>query len=196
MKTSLWEIARSQKTNDRWTSWRVHCTEKTRRQRPRICYESCNCPGTYLSQMSYLNWLRILTYTCPPYFTMSVTGLFVRQGQENLIYKFTTSVTELGSVTDGRPGPARQKRDSEQSKTRFGAKTGFGSRRTGHGTVTKPGLPQRPGSRAINQALHHKVGTLLYQCYLSAFTILLQDVQGLVLCSCKISIETIQIVLI
>jgi hypothetical protein len=127
--------------------------------------------------MSYLNWLRILTYTCPPYFTMSVTGLFVRQGQENLIYKlglfvrqgqenliykFTTSVTELGSVTDGRPGPARQKRDSEQSKTRFGAKTGFGSRRTGHGTVTKPGLPQRPGSRAINQALHHKVGTLLY----------------------------------
>ncbi len=43
---------------------------------------------------------------------------------------------------------------------------------------------------------HHKVGTPLYQCYLSAFTILLQDVQGLVPCSCKIGIETIQIVLI
>jgi hypothetical protein len=27
---------------------------------------------------------------------------------ENLICKFTTSVTKLGSVTDGRPGPARR----------------------------------------------------------------------------------------
>jgi hypothetical protein len=54
MKTSLREIVRSQKKNDRWTSWRVHCREETRRWRPRLCYERCNCPETYLSQMSYL----------------------------------------------------------------------------------------------------------------------------------------------
>jgi hypothetical protein len=40
------------------------------------------------------------------------------------------SVTELGSITDGRPGPARKKRDSEKKRD-FGAKTGFGFRRTG-----------------------------------------------------------------
>jgi hypothetical protein len=40
---------------------------------------------------------------------------------------------------------------------------------------------------------HHKVGTPLYWCYLNTFTIFLQDVQGLVLYSCKIGIEIIQI---
>ncbi len=49
------------KKKDRWTSWRVHCREETRRRIPRMCYESCNCPGTYLSQMSYLNRLRFLS---------------------------------------------------------------------------------------------------------------------------------------
>ncbi len=39
-------------------------------------------------------------------------------------------MTELGSVTDGRPGPARQKRESEKKRD-------FGFRRTGPG----PALP-------------------------------------------------------
>jgi len=52
-----------------------------------------------------------------------------------LIYKFTTSVTELGSVTDGRPGPARKKRDSEKKWDSDFDEPG----RARHGTVTEPG---------------------------------------------------------
>ncbi len=50
-----------------------------------------------------------------------------KEDKENLIYKFTTSVrpsvTELGSVTDERPGPARQKRDSDAADRTAGRRT-------------------------------------------------------------------------
>ncbi len=46
------------------------------------------------------------------------------------------SVTELGSVTDGRLGPARQKRDSEQKRDSDFDESGPAR----HGTVTEVGV--------------------------------------------------------
>jgi hypothetical protein len=55
---------------------------------------------------------------------MGITGIGSRArwswGRWNLIYKFTTSVTELGSITDRRPGPARVSRKKNKDAIKAG----------------------------------------------------------------------------
>ncbi len=63
-------------------------------------------------------------------------------------------MTELGSITDGRSGPARQKRDSEKKRD-FGEKRDSDFDEPGparHGTVTEVGVQAdraRPGKNGI-----------------------------------------------
>jgi hypothetical protein len=59
------------------------------------------------------------------YVTKTYTNLCIRHGVDTShIYKFTTFVTELGSVTEGRLGPAQHSRSSGSSQKADRARPG------------------------------------------------------------------------